>query len=118
MTGNAQDVDAPCLDFDHEEHIQPSQHHSVDVEEIARQQPVRLRAHELLPTRTRPPRRWLQTGCGEDPTNRSLPYAVSEPDRFTLNPAVTPSWVLRRQPQHQITDLRSDRRTTGRFRAC
>jgi hypothetical protein len=42
MTSDAQDVDASSVDFDHEEHIQPSQQDGVDVGEIAGQQRVRL----------------------------------------------------------------------------
>jgi hypothetical protein len=105
MTGNPEDVHTPGVELHHEEHIQPSQQDSVDVDEVAGQQPVRLRAQELLPTRTRAPRRRPQTGCGEDPAHRALPHPVSEPDRFALNPAIAPSGVLPRQPQHQITDL-------------
>ena len=44
MTCNAQDVHASGVDFDHEEHIQPSQQDGVDVEEVASQQPTRLRS--------------------------------------------------------------------------
>ena len=44
MTCNAQDVHASGVDFDHEEHIQPSQQDGVDVEEVASQPPTRLRS--------------------------------------------------------------------------
>src|SRR5664279_291338 len=98
MTGNPEDVDAPSLGFDHEEDIQPSQDDGVDVEEVAGQQPVRLRAQELPPAQARAPRRRPQTGCSEHPAHRALPHPVSEPDRFALNPAVAPSGVLPRQP--------------------
>src|SRR6266487_451584 len=118
MAGNAEDVDASGVELDHEEHMQPSEQDSVDVEEVAGQQAVRLGAQELLPTRTRAPWRRRQTCRGEDPAHRALPHAVSEPDRFALNPAVAPSGVLPRQAQHQITDFGGDRRTSWRVRVC
>src|SRR5664279_3522806 len=61
MTGTPEDVHASSVGFHYEEDIQPSQEHGVDVEEIARQQPVRLRAQELPPGQARAPRRRPQT---------------------------------------------------------
>ena len=86
------------------------------MEEIAREQAMCLLAEELLPTRTRASWCRRQTGSGEDPADRALPHAVSEPGRFALNTAVTPSRVVPSQPQDQSTDVGGDRRTSGRAR--
>jgi len=45
-----QDMNPTGLDLDHEEHVDPAQQNRVDVEEVTRQQAVRLRAEEAPPS--------------------------------------------------------------------
>jgi hypothetical protein len=72
MTGDAEDVDAPGIGFHHEEDVPPSQKDVVDVEEVAHQQPVRLRVQELPPTQTRSSWSRPQTCRGKDPEGMLL----------------------------------------------
>ena len=50
---DAEDVHAPCLDLHYEEDIQALAEHGVSVQEVARQNPGRLRGQELPPGQRR-----------------------------------------------------------------
>jgi hypothetical protein len=58
------------------------------------------------------PRRRADPGTGEDPTDRARTDPITEPDQFTLNPAMPPAWILPGQPYNKIPHLVADRRTT------
>lgn len=49
-------------------------------------------------------------GPGEDATDRPLTDPMTEAEHLALDPTVSPTWVLPRNSEHQVTDLRRDRR--------
>ena len=51
VRGDAQDVDAAGLDLHHGQDVEALEEHSVNMEEVARQDPGRLRGQELPPGR-------------------------------------------------------------------
>ena len=58
MGGHAQDVHAPGHDLHDEQHVQTLEKDRVDMEEVAGQQPLCLRAQERPPGGVRVWRRW------------------------------------------------------------
>src|SRR5262249_26764271 len=60
----AGEPDAPARMRDEEEHVVAAKHDAFDGEEIAGDDARRLRAQELTPARSRPPRRRLQRRLG------------------------------------------------------
>jgi hypothetical protein len=58
------------------------------VEEVGGQQSGRLGAQERPPRGVDPARRRPDSGTGEDPADRARTDPITEPDQFTLNPAM------------------------------
>src|SRR6266702_4874055 len=86
--GDAQDVHPPCADLDHEEHVQASEEHGVNVQEIARQDPGRLAGQELPPCRGCPAGCGREPGFGQYPADRSFADAVPEAEELALDAPV------------------------------
>ena len=66
MSGDAEDVDAAGGVFDDEERVEPPQGDRVEVEQIARQDRLGLRAEELRPGWSGTPRRRIDPGGVQD----------------------------------------------------
>ena len=105
MGDDAQDVHAAGLDLHHEQDVQALEEHGVNVQEVTRQDPGRLRGQELPPGRGCPARCGREPGCGQDPADRSRADAIAEAEELTLDAAVPPPRVLPGQPPDQLADF-------------
>jgi hypothetical protein len=86
------------------------------VEEVNRQQPLRLGAEEGPPLRVHAAGCRPEPGCREDASDGAGADPVAQADQLTLDPAVPPGRILFGQAQHQVADLAADRRTAGPVR--
>lgn len=107
MSGHPCNMDTTTVVFNKEQHVQPAQQHSVDVEEVDRQDALSLGSEELLPCRSCSARCRVQACTLED---RRCRGCVPQPDEFTVASPVTPSWVVPGHLQHQPADRCRDRR--------
>jgi hypothetical protein len=73
MSRDAHDMDGAGLDLHHEQHVHAPQQHGVHVQEVTSHDPGRLGGQELPPRRRCPPRRWPESGGGQDAADRPLP---------------------------------------------
>ena len=105
--GHAQDVHPPGPHLHDEQHIEAPEKDRVDMEEIAGQQAIGLRAQERPPGGVHFPRSRAAPRGAQDPPHRRLADPVAEPAQFAVHPAVSPGRVFPRQPQHQVADLRA-----------
>ena len=114
--GDAQDVYPPCADLHHEEHVQTSEEHGVNVQEIARQDPGGLEGQEL------PPGRDARRGAGVSPASARIRRMVPSPMRCP-RPRSSP-WMRRVPPVRvppgqlpdQLADVLRDLRASGGVR--
>jgi hypothetical protein len=107
MDGNTEEVDAPAVDLDHEQHVQPGQSDGLDAEEVAGQRPGRMGPQERHPTRASVPTRSRSEPVrAQDPSHRRRRHHDAEPAGFTNDPLVAPARVLPRQPHHEVDDVR------------
>src|SRR6266511_2274520 len=114
----AGEPDAPARMRDEEEHVVTAQQDAFDSEEIAGDDARRLRAQELAPAGSRPPRCWLQLRLGEQPADTGRRHPEAELHEFAADPAMAPTRVLPSEPQHQLANLRRQFRPstpTGRL---
>src|SRR5258708_2920957 len=58
-------------------------------------------------------RRGAESGLREDPADRALTDSMAKTEELALDPSVSPSRVLPRQPYDQVTDLVGDRWSSG-----
>src|SRR5450759_2763080 len=68
--GGAAQLDAPGVELDEEEHVEPAHQHRVDREEVTCQHRRRLGTQDLRPGRTRAFRRWLDAVAAQDRPHR------------------------------------------------
>jgi hypothetical protein len=90
----------------------------LDCEEVTRNDAGRLRAQELAPARPAAARRRLVTDASKKPPDARRRDDEAELAQLATDPAMTPAWVLARNPEHQLLHLRGQRRTsnlTGRL---
>jgi hypothetical protein len=112
--GDAQDVDAAGGKLDHEQHIQPPEQHRVDMEQVARQDPLGLDGQELSPGQPRAAWRWIDACPVKEQPHRAWREPVTKPGELTVDTPIPPGRVLGCQPQDQVPQPRRDRRSTGR----
>ncbi|MFB6672431.1 hypothetical protein ACFCWG_08520 [Streptomyces sp. NPDC056390] len=75
-----------------------------DADEVAGDGAIGLRGQELAPGWAGPARGRIDAGCVQDFPGRRCGDRVSEPGRFTLDLAMTPSAVLLSEVQHELFD--------------
>jgi hypothetical protein len=105
MDGHAQDVYPPGPHLHDKQHVQAPEEDRVDMEEIASQQAIGLHTQERPPGSAHLPGGRAAPPGAQDPPHRRRADAVSEPAKFAVHPAISPDWVLPRQPQYQVADL-------------
>jgi hypothetical protein len=107
MGGHTQDVHAPGHDLHDEQHVQTLEEDRADMEEVAGQQSLCLRAQERPPGSVSVWRGWSVPGA-QDPPDGCFADLVSEPGQLAVHSAVPPGRVLPRHPrhpQHKVADL-------------
>ena len=111
--GNAEDMDIPGADLDHEQAVQALQgHRAVHVEEVGGEHRRGLRVQELPPHRVGVPlRRRRDLQRPEDPADRGCADPVAELEQLTLDPLVAPAVVLGGEALDKRSDLGTDRRS-------
>jgi hypothetical protein len=86
--GDAEDVYPPCGDLHYDQRVQPPQRDGVDMQEVGRQQPGRLRSQEGPPVGVDLAGRRADSAGGEDPADGAGADPVAQTDQFALHPAV------------------------------
>jgi len=86
---NSKDVDPACSDLEDEEHVDPTQQHGVDGEEVTRQHRRRLGPAELPPGRTGASGSWVEARLVEDVPDCRRGHLIAKPDEFAVDAAVT-----------------------------
>jgi hypothetical protein len=94
MGGHAEDAYPPSRDVHDAQHVQPTQHHRIEVEKVGHEQPERLRPQKRPPVRINVAWRRTDPADGEDTADGSGTNPVAKPDQFPLDPAMTPIWTL------------------------
>jgi hypothetical protein len=108
---NAEDVHPAGHHLHHHQDVQAPQRNRVDVKEVGREQPGRLRPQERPPTRVATARCRAKTRTGEDPPNGTGADPIAQAEELTLNSPMSPSWILPGEPDDQRFDLVADRWT-------
>jgi hypothetical protein len=100
-----EDVHPPGRQLRDEQHVQAPEHNRVHSEEITRQQALRLSPKEGAPGGVQVAGSGPVAAGAEDPADGRLAERAAKAGQFAVDAAVTPSWVLPCQPQHQPADL-------------
>src|SRR5664280_1706966 len=113
--GDTGEIDPPGIELDEEQHMESSEQHSVNSEEVAGQHRRGLHSQKLCPGRPRSTRRGLDAMPAKD-----LPHARwSEPDthgcQLPLDPPIAPERVLSCQTKDQRDCARWNRRSSRPF---
>jgi hypothetical protein len=108
--GHSAQVQPAGAVLDEHQHVQPLEQYSLDDQEVAGDDGVRLGGEELPPRRPGPPGRGIDAGRVQDLPHRGRGDRVPEPSQFTLDPPMAPGRVLSRHPD----DQRPDRDPGGR----
>ena len=111
--GDAEDVHAAGGVLDDEERVQPAQGDGVEVEQVAGQDRVRLRAQELAPGRSGATRCGIDPGCVEDRPDRGGADLVAEAGELAVDAPVAPGRVLGGQADDQGAQAGGDGGSTG-----
>ncbi|WP_246107765.1 hypothetical protein [Saccharothrix saharensis] len=83
--------------------------HSVEVEEVGRDDALGLGGEQFSPGRAGAAWRRVDAGVVQDLPDRRMGDPVAESSQFALDSAVAPPWVLPGEPQHERLDRRSCR---------
>jgi hypothetical protein len=84
----AREVDAAALEFDEEEHVETAQRVRLDREEVTRKHARGLSSKELLPARSRAPRRRCKPACKHDAPDRAGRDTQAELEPLASDPRV------------------------------
>jgi hypothetical protein len=109
---DAQDMDAAGGVLDYGEAVQPREGDRLDREEIARQNPLCLRAQELAPGGPASARRGVDAGLLEDRPDRRWGDAAAEFGELAGDSPVALLWVLGGHVQDQVSDAVPGRRAS------
>ena len=101
MSGDAEDVDAAGGVLDDEERVEPLQGDRVEVEQVAGQDRLGLRAEELRPGRSGPSRRGIDPGGAQYLPDGRGADSVAESGEFTVDAPIAPGRILGGQPDDQ-----------------
>src|SRR5438477_7459875 len=85
VRGHSGEVDPSGVEFDKEQHVEATQPHGLDREEIDREDAGCLSAQELRPARSRTPRRRIETVLAQDAPDGGCRHAESEAGELTLD---------------------------------
>jgi hypothetical protein len=117
MPRHSENVEPSYADREDEQHVDPTQQHRIDREEVTRQHRARLSTAELPPRWTFATRSRIKPGLTQDVPHGRRSHPIAKPDEFAVDPAVTPPRVLLGEPDHQVAyDDRGTRATPGWFR--
>jgi len=103
--GDPNEVNAPGVDLDEEQHMETAQGDGIDAEEVRRDQGVGLAGNELAPRRPGAIGGGFASGVAEDLPDCRSGDAVSETAHLAMDTSVAPVRVLGVKAQHQSTKL-------------
>ena len=112
MYSRSAQVDPPAPEFNEQKHVERPEPGSLDGEEVARDDPLRLSPEELGPGRSGPPRGGAESRGTEQGANGRGRYSDPELTELATYPHAAPTWVLSCDPQDEIANLWIDRRTS------
>src|ERR1035437_4941211 len=104
-------MDPPAPKFDEQQYVERLEPGSLDGEEVARDDPLRLRSEELRPTGSGPPRGRAESRSPEQGSNRRGRYPDPELRELAFDPHAPPPRFLYCYLEHELSHLRIDRRT-------
>ena len=106
---DAEQPDPPGRELDDEEEVQPAQQHGLDVREVAGEDARGLRGQELPPRLSHASRSGVDAGPAQDQPHGGGRQPMAEPDQRAVEATISPAWVVRGQPQHQLSGDRPGR---------
>src|SRR6266511_1451005 len=112
MGGDAGEIHATPRQLDEKEHVEAAQPKRLDREEVTLKDHGRLLTQELPPAHARASRCGLDAMTLEHVPDATRREPDPEPDQFAMDALVSPTRVLRRQTQDQLSRLCEERRPT------
>src|SRR6266540_4325870 len=112
MGGDAGEIHATPRQLDEKEHVEAAQPKRLDREEVTLKDHGRLLTQELPPAHARASRCGLDAMTLEHVPDATRREPDPEPDEFNMDALVSPTRVLRRQTQDQLSRLCEERRPT------
>ena len=113
VRGDAADMHPASAVLDEHQDIQPSEQHSVHVQEIDREDPGGLGMEKLPPRRARPAWRRIDASGTQDLPHRGWRDRHAELRQLAVDPAVSPQRILLRQPNDKACGAREYWRAAG-----
>jgi hypothetical protein len=102
-------VDPPCVDFQHEEHVQRAQPRSLHRKEVGGEDPRGLVAQELGPCRRSMSRSRAKPLATQQRANRGGRDRDPELGQLALDPQASPTGVLPAHTEDEVSHLLGDR---------
>ena len=112
LVGARDELDPAAVERDEEQHVDPRQQHGLDGQEVTRKHRGRLLAQEASPTETVSLRRRRQPMPDQDRAHRTRRDRNTQAEQLTDDPLVAPARVLSGEPDDELLDFASDRRTS------
>lgn len=109
MGSAAGEEDPSGGDLDEEEDVEATEQDSVDGEEVAGQDSSRMSAEEIAPTDSVPSRSGRNPAVMENAANCGARQVVAELAHLTLDAQISPSWIVRGQPDDETSRDRRHR---------
>ncbi len=110
--GDSGDSYETAVVVDEDEHVEPTEEHRVDVEEVARDQTLGLCSEELRPGRSRPPWRWVDTVAFQYRPDAGWGDRDAHGGELAVDATISPGRVLLRQADHEGSGPLDDRGST------
>jgi len=104
VRGDARQIHLSSGELDEHEHVEATEQHGVDGEDVAGDDPAGLGPQELPPPFRRASRRRIDPGLLQNRPNGAGRNPNAEPGELALNTAVASRRVLARQPHDQRAD--------------
>jgi hypothetical protein len=113
VSGDAGQVNAAMVMLDDEQHIEPTEKHGIDMEEVDRGDCLGLSGQELPPAAGGALRRGVDAGCLEDLSDGGGRDLVPEAGQLAADPLVAPGRVVTGHLQREPADRRAGARASG-----
>src|SRR5664280_437825 len=110
MSGRRAEVDPPAPELDEHEDVERAEPGGLDGEEVAGDDPTRLRPEELAPGRSGPSWGRTEASGPEQGPDRRRSNPEAELAKLTLDPHAAPAGVLPGEAEDERTDFRIDGR--------
>ena len=110
MSGDPRQAHPPGTVLDEKQDVQTPQGHGVDVEEVDRQDRLRLGIQERPPGLPGPPGRGVDARLLQDLPHSRWRHLMAQADQLAVNAPVAPARIVPGHLQHQLPDGRGGTR--------